>query len=442
MAPTPFVFGPQLRGGGTAGFIKDKPGSQGVLFRGGTELSDERWPRGYTPERQAEVVDALGTDRSGPGVSPAISGKNVEVDLPPQGREGSSMAYWQADRGLTEWSAGIELPGYESNEHNQPGTPRTIAKIRRKQAVGHKIVEAIARSDTPVEELQRRAVPRAVAGADGRVRADSDLYGEDVVQPPRFSVDADKVREHGAHGIYDLRRGGDGAQTAVGPIPWDEFQRQARDPKTYVPHIVLSENVSEESIIHELGHHRSGFAGNRTSSLIGMQSGKANYGTPAATGKEEAFADMNVVERHRADPRGEPFSPKQFRNYPNPFGEFTAKGRTFRKNYNAVRYGTGSVVTSPLPPDGYTPLSHDIGGRGRSFNGPQREHRPEGRDDRTARVGQPFPDHPRLFIRNADASETRGVEDHGQFPLLGYDNEPLGTTTMGAGVPEEFRRGS
>ena len=78
MAPTPFVFGSQLRGGGTAGFIKDKPGSQGVLFRGGTELSDDRWPRGYTPERQAAVVDALGTDRSGPGVPNTIRGKDVE----------------------------------------------------------------------------------------------------------------------------------------------------------------------------------------------------------------------------------------------------------------------------------------------------------------------------------------------------------------------------
>jgi hypothetical protein len=40
--------------------INPSAGSQGTLFGGGTKyLSDQRWPRGYTPERQAEVAAAV-----------------------------------------------------------------------------------------------------------------------------------------------------------------------------------------------------------------------------------------------------------------------------------------------------------------------------------------------------------------------------------------------
>lgn len=40
--------------------INPSPGSQGTLFGGGTKhLSDQRWPRGYTPDRQKEVADAV-----------------------------------------------------------------------------------------------------------------------------------------------------------------------------------------------------------------------------------------------------------------------------------------------------------------------------------------------------------------------------------------------
>jgi len=40
--------------------LKDKPGSQGTLFRGGTKYSsDKRYPRGYSPERGHAVNDAF-----------------------------------------------------------------------------------------------------------------------------------------------------------------------------------------------------------------------------------------------------------------------------------------------------------------------------------------------------------------------------------------------
>jgi hypothetical protein len=40
--------------------LKEKAGSQGTLFRGGTRYSsDARYPRGYTPERQAEVREQI-----------------------------------------------------------------------------------------------------------------------------------------------------------------------------------------------------------------------------------------------------------------------------------------------------------------------------------------------------------------------------------------------
>lgn len=42
--------------------LKNKPDSQGTLFRGGTKYSsDARFPRHYTPERLAEIKDAMGS---------------------------------------------------------------------------------------------------------------------------------------------------------------------------------------------------------------------------------------------------------------------------------------------------------------------------------------------------------------------------------------------
>lgn len=41
--------------------MKAKPGSQGILFRGGKDqMTDARWPRGYTPERLHEVLPSVG----------------------------------------------------------------------------------------------------------------------------------------------------------------------------------------------------------------------------------------------------------------------------------------------------------------------------------------------------------------------------------------------
>jgi hypothetical protein len=40
--------------------MKAKPGSQGVLFRGGADqMTDAKWPRHYTPERMAQVKAAV-----------------------------------------------------------------------------------------------------------------------------------------------------------------------------------------------------------------------------------------------------------------------------------------------------------------------------------------------------------------------------------------------
>lgn len=40
--------------------LNSTPGSQGTLFSGGTKhMSDERFPRGYTPERKAEISNAM-----------------------------------------------------------------------------------------------------------------------------------------------------------------------------------------------------------------------------------------------------------------------------------------------------------------------------------------------------------------------------------------------
>lgn len=44
--------------------IKAKPGSQGTLFQGGSDqMTDAKWPRGYTPDRLHEVSSAMGVSR-------------------------------------------------------------------------------------------------------------------------------------------------------------------------------------------------------------------------------------------------------------------------------------------------------------------------------------------------------------------------------------------
>lgn len=48
--------------------LKEKAGSQGTLFQGGTKYSsDARYPRGYTPERLHEAANAIGGDLGGRG---------------------------------------------------------------------------------------------------------------------------------------------------------------------------------------------------------------------------------------------------------------------------------------------------------------------------------------------------------------------------------------
>jgi hypothetical protein len=44
--------------------MKAKPGSQGTLFQGGSDqMTDKKWPRGYTPERLHEVKSAVLPDK-------------------------------------------------------------------------------------------------------------------------------------------------------------------------------------------------------------------------------------------------------------------------------------------------------------------------------------------------------------------------------------------
>lgn len=67
--------------------LKDKPGSQGTLLRGGTRYSsDARFPRGYTPERLHEVADAVNNWNSGPGANKgarANTYRDYEYRTPP-----------------------------------------------------------------------------------------------------------------------------------------------------------------------------------------------------------------------------------------------------------------------------------------------------------------------------------------------------------------------
>lgn len=111
--------------------LKDKMGSQGTLFRGGTKFSsDKRYPRGYTPERQQEVADAV--------VQP------------------STKVYTDA-RG-TQVSHGTQSANFKDRKVRGSGDMSAPMEHESRQPV-RDLVDNIARSTVPVEDLTSEVEP-------------------------------------------------------------------------------------------------------------------------------------------------------------------------------------------------------------------------------------------------------------------------------------------
>lgn len=125
--------------------LKDKAGSQGTLFRGGSKYSsDKRYPRGYTPERQAEVADAV--------VQPSV--KN-HFNRPREISTGTQSTNFK-DRRVTVGLQPVKYPeGYRMESRQDT----------------RRLVDNIARSTVPVEHL---------SGVQFRTNHSDQMLGENV----------------------------------------------------------------------------------------------------------------------------------------------------------------------------------------------------------------------------------------------------------------------
>jgi hypothetical protein len=125
--------------------LKDKLGSQGTLFRGGTKYSsDARYPRGYTPERQAEVADAV--------VQPSVK---AYFDRPNEVSTGTQSTNFK-DRRVTVGPGRDKYPeGYRMESRQDT----------------RRLVDNIARSTVPVEHI---------SGVQFRTNHTDQMLGENV----------------------------------------------------------------------------------------------------------------------------------------------------------------------------------------------------------------------------------------------------------------------
>ena len=128
--------------------LKDKVGSQGTLFRGGTKYSsDKRYPKGYTPERQAEVANAVVK----PSIHVDLSKRRTQTD-DREIRTGTASSHYK-DRQV------------RTSEH-WDGTPNTYANESAQPT--RDLVDNIARSTVPVDHL---------SGVQFRTNVDQDRLG-------------------------------------------------------------------------------------------------------------------------------------------------------------------------------------------------------------------------------------------------------------------------
>jgi hypothetical protein len=302
-----------------------------TLFPQPKPTDEHRWPRGYTPERMAEVMDAMGSERGpkrpqgAPGLSRdpegnwipipgSNTGRAVEVrEIPTRLPDEPQVHPWDAvpDLSLEEYIARGGTPW-------SPGSPTSIRQIARMRYAGRQIAETIARSTVPV----------------------SDLGGGTVADPI-----PDMERE-----LLPLRGGSIRIGRTTSPTALGHYERNDRrnSKGEIAPLIALTETIpqtSEEAartLLHEVGHH--------TSALSSTDHSWAIYNgvhTPAAAGQEEGWADDYMRTHYRPDPRSrEDYDSTHLRVYPpSAYGyemgtddakEFSEQWRE-RSGFNALR---------------------------------------------------------------------------------------------------------
>lgn len=154
-------------------------GGQGRLFhtRGAAHTEEQRWPRGYTPERRAEVFEAVTNRNEDPW---GDSRTNVSYDF----FETAGVNYDAVNRNLRskrEVAAAIEEPGVEpltsrealqAHVHEVRGLGSLVeaseASEKANEAavgrVGHMFTEAIAPTSIPVEHIESLRGPLSIHG--------------------------------------------------------------------------------------------------------------------------------------------------------------------------------------------------------------------------------------------------------------------------------------
>ena len=212
----------------------------GKLFADPKPTDEHRYPRGYTPERMAEVRGA-----------------------------GGVFDYRQA----ADNALGRNSPSGKMGREADPQVP--THSVRKTQ-------EVIARSTTPLSELRT-----------ARVFVDSS-------EPKRLypnSAPAAFYREG-----YPRQEGGETLATGrihIAPRP-AFVPTPERDPGRNKEDELQYRMNDESTIIHELGHHRSNLEGHtKERDEYGVDKYKRG---PEFSGQEEARADDNMVERYRPHP--------------------------------------------------------------------------------------------------------------------------------------------
>lgn len=231
-------------------------GNQGTLFnqqeheaiQAQRVVSDEdRYPRGYTPERMREVKSALRYD-------------------PRHGGYG---------RVLTPNAADV-LPHKQSAFKGHTGKDFERGPWMGRNEGSAKVAETVARSTMPI------------------------AWGKEKGDGPTIHIGGTK-RDIGLGrvegGFYQSgRSGGFRHEVFVGAKnhpDYDPEEPENFEPRTYKDDEAHMRINQQQTLIHELGHHHSNITGTEHST----------YRTPTQRGAEEAYADDFKDEHFRPDPR-------------------------------------------------------------------------------------------------------------------------------------------
>jgi hypothetical protein len=347
---------------------------------------EHRYPRGFTPDRKAEVDEALGARRNS-------AWRKDNGGYAEHSRETHYLNI-SVQQGLGRGPFAGHLAEGKPNPH-----------MGRKEGEA-KIAETIARSTSPVENLGATRI--GVADPHDPKNESRGGYYRNW-SDPGTKADVKTVVAPGAPPTAPLNSQQLGREG-------ERFERQRQ----------------EQTLIHELGHHDSATRGTQHSVAYG--------GSATARGKEEAWADDFRSEHFRPDPRDQRRGAFDQSGYDrggqipsDPHAEDFSDHEQFRAGYARTRkhpiqaapreqvLGKDQVGTYPSGMPKYK-SDPDIEGQRRLFL----------RKGRLAEETSPdYGQHP-LFK----------AEPTGEFYRDGYPKEvdvDLPTIKLGRGVPEKYR---